>query len=79
MPSTIATPDITRSAFKPRRVHRLRTLAACALLCSGLATAAENWQLPDELSSKLQDLPSGERNFVAVSYTHLTLPTIYSV
>ncbi len=64
MPSTIATPDITRSAFKPRRVHRLRTLAACALLCSGLATAAENWQLPDELSSKLQDLPSGERNFV---------------
>jgi agmatinase len=42
----------------------LTALAACALFCSGLIAAAEDWQLPDEFSSKLQGLQPNERNFV---------------
>ncbi|HDZ08852.1 arginase family protein [Pseudohongiella sp.] len=64
MPSTICTSDTTNKSPKSRRAPMLKTLAACALLCSGMATAAENWELPDELNSKLQGLASNERSFV---------------
>lgn len=64
MPSTISTIDTRNAPRKSRQFPLLSTLAACVLLCSGLASAAEDWQLPDALSSKLESLPANERNFV---------------
>lgn len=64
MPSTICTSDTHKILRKSRRLPMLATLAACALLCSGLVSAAEDWQLPDELNSKLDSLATNERNFV---------------
>lgn len=59
--STIRTPD-NHKFF--RKTGRLPALAACLLLYSGLTSATDNWQLPDELSSKLENLQSSQRNFV---------------
>lgn len=64
MSSTIRTPDTTRTFRQSRRRPLLATLAACAMLCTGLASGAEDWTLPDELSDKLDNLASNERNFV---------------
>ncbi|MEX2335495.1 MAG: arginase family protein, partial [Pseudohongiella sp.] len=80
MSSTIRTPDFCKINCKTsrktnhktnakttqtsRRLPMLTTLAVGALLCTGLAFGAENWQLPEELSDKLAGLQSSERNFV---------------
>lgn len=64
MPSTIGTSDAHKTLRKFRQLSGVATLAASALFCSGLVSAAEDWQLPDALNSKLASLAGNERNFV---------------
>jgi arginase family enzyme len=64
MSSTTNTPCSRKPGRKGRPLSTLTALAACVLLCSNLASAAEDWQLPDELGSKLQGLRANERSFV---------------
>lgn len=63
--STIRTLDNNPPIRRSRALHVLSSLTACALLCNSLASAAEDWQLPDELDSKLDSLQDSERSFVS--------------
>jgi len=64
MSSTMSTPKHKNSTRRTRRFPALTALAASVLLCSNLVSAAEDWQLPDELGGKLESLDASQRNFV---------------
>lgn len=62
--STIRTPVNHKPLRKTGRLRTLSALAAGLLLFNGLTSATEDWQLPDELTSKLDSLQPNQRNFV---------------
>lgn len=62
--STLTTSPHNKPILTTRQFPLLTALAASVLLCNNLASAAEDWQLPSELSIKLESLQANERGFV---------------